>query len=183
MFFYEVDGEIQLKLIIPNKDAEEIFQFVDRSRNYLREWLGWVDDTQSVDDIRSYEEMCLKKFANNEGLSTAIIYKGQFVGKISINKIDWTLKKAEIGYYLDEAFQGSGIMTRAAKGILDIAFIEYKLEKVEILAAVDNHKSRHIPERLGFKLEGINRQAEWLYDHYVDHAVYGLLAKEWLGKE
>jgi len=183
LFFYEVDGEIQLKLIMPNKDSEEIYQFVDRSRNYLREWLGWVDETQSVDDIRNYEEICLKKFANNEGLSTAIIYKGQFVGKIGINIINWTLKKAEIGYYLDEEFQGSGIMTRAAKGILDIAFNEYKLEKVEILAAVDNHKSRHIPERLGFKLEGINRQAEWLYDHYVDHAVYGLLAREWLGKE
>ena len=73
MFYYEVDGEIQLKLIIPNKDAKEIFQFVDRSRSYLREWLGWVDTTQSVDDIRMYEEMYLKKFANNEGLSTAII--------------------------------------------------------------------------------------------------------------
>ncbi len=183
MFFYEVDGEIQLKLIMPNKDAEEIFQFIDRSRNYLREWLGWVDSTQSVEDVRRYEEMCLKKFANNEGLSTAIIYKGQFVGKIGINAINWTLKKAEIGYYLDEAFQGSGIMTRAAKGILDIAFNEYKLEKVEILAAVENYKSRQIPERLCFKLEGISRQAEWLYDHYVDHAVYGLLASEWLGKE
>lgn len=168
---------------MPNKDAKEIFQFVDRSRNYLREWLGWVDETISVEDIRRYEEMYLKKFANNEGLSTAIIYKGQFVGKIGINTIDWTLKKAEIGYYLDEAFQGSGIMTRATKGILDIAFNEYKLEKVEILAAVDNHKSRQIPERLCFKLEGINHQAEWLYDHYVDQAVYGLLASEWLGKE
>ena len=74
-------------------------------------------------------------------------------------------------------------MTRAAKGMLDIAFNEYKLEKVEILVAVDNYKSRQIPERLGFKLEGVNRQAEWLYDHYIDHAVYGLLATEWLGKE
>ena len=126
--------------------------------------------------------MCLKKFANNEGLSAAIVYKGQFVGKIGINTINWKVKKAEIGYYLDEDFQGSGIMTRAAKGILDIAFNEYKLEKVEILVAVDNHKSRQIPERLCFKLEGVNRQAEWLYDHYVDHAVYGLLAREWLGK-
>jgi ribosomal-protein-serine acetyltransferase len=182
MFFYEVDAEIQLKLITPN-DAEEIFSFVDRSRQYLREWLGWVDNTQTVEDTRQFAALNLKKFANQEALDTAIIYKGKFVGKISINSINWATKKAEIGYFLDESFQGDGIMTRAAKGIIDIAFNEYKLEKIEIHAAIGNTKSRNIPERLGFTYEGTIRQAEWLYDHYVDHAVYGLLVDEWLGKE
>ena len=183
MFFYEVDGEIQLKLIMPNNDSEEIFQFINRSRTYLREWLGWVDTTMSVQGIREYEQMMFEKFSKNEALSTAIIYKGEFVGKITINSINWATKKAEIGYYLDEKFQGSGIMTRATKGMLDIAFTEYNLEKVEIHVAEGNVKSRHIPERLGFKQEGVIRQGEWLYDHYVDIVVYGLLAKEWLGKE
>lgn len=183
MFYYEVDGEVQLKLVMPNQDAEEIFQFVNRSRSYLREWLGWVDTTKTVDDIKAYEQMMFEKFAKNEALSTAIYYKGEFVGKITMNEINWNTKKAEIGYYLDEKFQGSGIMTRATKGILDIAFNEYKLEKVEIHVAEHNLKSRHIPERLGFVKEGHIRQAEWLYDHYVDHVVYGLLANEWLGKE
>jgi ribosomal-protein-serine acetyltransferase len=39
--------------------------------------------------------------------------------------------------------------------------------------------SRGIPERLGFVNKGCIRQAEWLYDHYVDHVVYGKLAEEW----
>lgn len=181
MFYYEVDAEIQLKLITPN-DAEEIFTFVDRSRQYLREWLGWVDHTKTVEDTRKFAEMNLKKFANQEALDTAIIYNGQFVGKISINTINWNLKKAEIGYFLDESFQGDGIMTRAAKGIIDIAFNEYKLEKIEIHAAVGNTKSCQIPERLGFTKEGTIRKAEWLYDHYVNHVIYGLLVEEWLGK-
>lgn len=182
MFFYEVDDEIQLKLIT-ERDAEEIFGFINRSRGYLREWLGWVDASKTVEDIKEFCHHNLKKFANNEGLDTAIIYKGIFVGKITINPINWNLKKAEIGYFLDEGYQGSGIMTRAAKGMIDIAFKEYGLEKVEIHAAIGNVKSRQIPERLGFTLEGTIRNAEWLYDHYVDHAIYGLLAKEWLGQE
>lgn len=181
MFFYEVDDEIQLKLITA-RDAEEIFAFVNRSRKYLREWLGWVDTTKTVEDCRSFVIMNLKKFANDEGLDTAIIYKGQFVGKIGMNTINWTTKTAEIGYFLDESFQGSGIMTRAAKGILDIAFTQYMLDKVEIHAAVGNLKSLQIPERLGFTKEGKVVDGEWLYDHHVDHIVYGLKAEDWLGK-
>ena len=182
MFYYDVDNEIQLKLITQN-DAEEIYAFIDRSRSYLREWLGWVDNTKTVEDTRSFAGANLEKFAKRQGLDTAIIYKGQFVGKISINTINWSLKKCEIGYFLDESFQGEGIMTRAAKGMIDIAFNEYKLEKVEIHAAVENKKSRHIAERLGFMQEGIIRNAEWLYDHYVDHAVYGLLVNEWIEED
>ena len=181
MFYYEVDNEIQLKLITQN-DAEEIFAFIDRSRDYLREWLGWVDNTKTVEDTRDFAAMNLSKFAKREGLDTAIFYKGQFVGKVSINTINWSLKKCEIGYFLDEEFQGEGIMTRAVKCIINIAFNEYKLGKAEIHAAVNNTKSRHIAERLGFMHEGTIRQAEWLYNHYVDHAVYGLLKDEWVGE-
>lgn len=182
MFFYKVDEEIQLKLIMPS-DAEELFALIDRSRPYLREWLGWVDATKTVEDTRQFAEMNLKKFAEQTCLDTAIIYNGKFVGKISLNSIDWAKKTASVGYMLDENFQGDGIMTRAAKGILDIAFTHYGLQKVEVHVATGNEKSCNIPERLGFAQEGILRRAEWLYDHYVDQIVYGLLAEEWLESE
>ena len=48
-----------------------------------------------------------------------------------------------------------------------------------IHCAVGNRRSRAIPERLGFTQEGIARDAEWLYDHYVDLVTYSLLAPEW----
>ena len=70
-------------------------------------------------------------------------------------------------------------MTRVARALTDYAMNELKLNKVEIRCASGNLKSRSIPERLGFVQEGTIRQAEWLYDHYVDHIVYGVLAEEW----
>lgn len=70
-------------------------------------------------------------------------------------------------------------MTKVAKALTEYAFCRLNLNKVEIWAAVENKKSRSIPERLDFVEEGSIRQVEWLYDHYVDHIVYGMLANEW----
>ena len=83
-----------------------------------------------------------------------------------------------MGYWLDKEAQGTGLMTRSCSALLEHAFAELDLNRVEIRCAVDNARSRAIPERLGFRLEGQLRQAEWLYDRFVDHAVYGLLARE-----
>ena len=55
-----------------------------------------------------------------------------------------------------------------------------KLNKIEIRVATENVKSRALPERFGFKEEGVIRDAEWLYDRYVDHVVYGLLRYDFL---
>ena len=71
-------------------------------------------------------------------------------------------------------------MTRGCRALIAHGFTELDLHRVEIRCAVDNLKSRAIPERLGFRREGQLREVEWLYDHFVDHVVYGLLAGEGL---
>ena len=70
-------------------------------------------------------------------------------------------------------------MTRAVHGCLTYAFDTLKLHRVEIRCGVDNHKSRAVPTRLGFTEEGICRDGEYLYDHYHDLVIYGILQHEW----
>jgi ribosomal-protein-serine acetyltransferase len=72
-------------------------------------------------------------------------------------------------------------MTKACRTLITYAFTELALNKVEIHGATENIRSCAIPKRLGFTQEGILRDAEWLYDHYVDTVIYGLLAREWQG--
>ncbi|MDY0393932.1 GNAT family protein [Virgibacillus halophilus] len=76
-------------------------------------------------------------------------------------------------------FNEKGIMSRAFKEILDYGFKNLELNRMEAYVADGNLKSKALPKRFGFLEEGKIRQAEWLYDHYEDEIIYGLLAKDW----
>ncbi|MGY0694644.1 GNAT family N-acetyltransferase [Virgibacillus sp. FSP13] len=179
MFLHEVDEEIALKLL-DTSDTPALFNLTDDSRHYLREWLSWVDNTVTVNDSKAFIEHTLQMYAEKKMITTGILFKGELAGTASFNRLDWTNRIGSIGYWLGQDYQGNGIMTRVARALTDYGFQELKLNKVVIRAAYENQKSRSIPERLGFQKEGQLRQAEWLYDHYVDHVVYGMLAREWV---
>lgn len=178
MFLFEIESEVKLKHL-DIYDADELFQLTDASRQSLRERLSWVDSTATVADSKAFIESTISTFAKHKGLTTGILYNGELAGVIAFHEFDWKNGIGSIGYWLGSAFQGNGIMTRATSGLLRYAFNTLKLNRVEIRAACENNRSRAIPERLGFIKEGQIRQAEWLYDHYVDQVVYGMLASEW----
>jgi ribosomal-protein-serine acetyltransferase len=180
MFFYKIDENISLRLLNVG-DSEELFNLTINSKDYLKEWLGWLDYTNKVEDTTEFIQATLKGVMETGGYpkSAAILYQGRIAGTIGFNEINKLHKIGVMGYWLGKEFQGNGIMTKACKGFIDYGFNELNLNRIEIRVAEENRKSRAIPERLGFTEEGKIRQAEWLYDHYVNHIIYGLLADEW----
>lgn len=178
MFSYQIDEELQLRLY-DQRDAETMHEVIVRNRQYLNKWLPWAGVQQSADDSRAFIRRNLVQYGEDNGFAAGIWYKGELVGGIGFHYWDFHNSKTEIGYWLAEDAQGKGIMTRAVKTLIDYAFNVLKLNRVEIRAATENMKSRAVPERLGFKLDGILRRQSWLHDRFVDHAVYSLLRGEW----
>lgn len=178
MFLHKIDENLALKLI-DERDADSLFSLTEASREYLREWLPWLDATTRVEDTRNFIQFSQKGYIENKCMNTVIMYEGKPVGVAGFNSINWANKTVYIGYWLGQPYQGKGIVTKVVKTLTDYAFQQLNMNKVEIRAAVENRKSRSIPERLNFVNEGTIRQAEWLYGHYVDHVVYGILADEW----
>ncbi|MGD0437837.1 MAG: GNAT family protein, partial [Bryobacteraceae bacterium] len=81
--------------------------------------------------------------------------------------------------WIGSTFQGRGIVTDACRAVIDHAFLEWKLNRVEIHCATGNTKSCAIPQRLGFQFEGVQRQAQLLNGSYHDINLYSKLALEW----
>lgn len=177
-FVLRIDNNIELELL-NRGHAEEIFELIESNREYLRKWLPWLDSNKYLQNTIDFIKHTDIQFKENTGLHLVIRYKGKLAGAIGFHRVDWNNHSTSIGYWLAEAYQGKGLMTKSCRSLIDYAFGNLGLNRVEIRCAVENSKSRAIPENLGFREEGILREAEWLYDHYVDHVVYAMLREEW----
>lgn len=164
---------------VRGEDAEELFALVDANRVRLREWLPWVDSTRQVADSRTFLAAAVAQAARGDATQFALVVDGRLAGVVGFHAIDRRLRSTALGYWLGEAYEGHGHVTRAVVSLLDLAFDEWGLVRIEIRAAPENVRSRAIPERLGFHEERVVPRAEWLGDRWVDHVVYGITADEW----
>ena len=182
MFETRIDDELMLRTLCED-DAETLFRVVDGNRSHLREWLPWLDANTTSKDSLAFIQSTLRQEAADQGFTCAVEFRGRIVGVAGYHPIRWNNKSVEIGYWLAREAVGHGIMTKCCRVLVSHAFAGYGLNRVQIPAAVGNRRSRAIPERLGFQMEGITRDAEWLYDHFVDHAMYAMLKKDWSGEQ
>ncbi|HEX9009895.1 MAG TPA: GNAT family protein [Holophagaceae bacterium] len=163
-------------------DARALFAQVDANRARLRRWLPWPDANRGPEDSRTYILRMRAQAKAGIGQSYGLWWKDRLVGVAGFNWIDRPNRSGALGYWLAREAEGRGLMTAAVTALLRHGFRVLDLNRIEIRAGLRNRRSRAIPERLGFRREGILRQAEWVNGRFVDHAVYGLLASEWRQK-
>ncbi len=177
-----VDDQSELELL--NQDhAEELFELIEANREFLKQWLPWLDNNRYLQNTIDFIKITQMQYERNETVQFALVHKGKIAGIVGFHRIDWLNRATAIGYWIGEQYQGKGLVTKSCSKVLDYSFGRMGLNRIEIRCASDNIRSRAIPERLGFKEEGLIREAEWLYDHYLDHVIYGMLESQWLSNE
>jgi ribosomal-protein-serine acetyltransferase len=142
----------------------------------------WASTDRTVETTLGFIRATRRQIADNDGLQTAVVDPGgAIVGVVGVHHLDWANGKTSIGYWLARDAQGRGVMTAAVRAYVDYAFTTLGLHRVEIEAAVENVRSRAIPQRLGFREEGIRREVERVGERRLDRVVYAVLADEWPG--
>jgi ribosomal-protein-serine acetyltransferase len=178
-FDNEATPEIEMRLFDP-ADAEACFAVVARNRAYLRQWLPWVDRTHSPLDIRTFiETIAIPQFDANNGPNCGVWMDGNFAGGIGCHAINWANRNCSIGYWVDAAHQRKGVITKCCTAMLDYLFGELGLHRVVIECGTENTRSCAIPQRLGFRREGLKREAEWVGGRWVDLVIWSMLDREW----
>ena len=160
------DAEIYLKLVADNHDR-------------LSEWLSAPMPPTTVEERRKAQAADLARGDDGKGHWWLIEADGDLAGTIAFHNIQETNRSALVGYWLADGFTGKGIMTDSLRAIIDWAFSELKLIRVEIHCAISNRASCAIPERLGIQRESIRRQSEIKKGVVLDMASYAALADNW----
>jgi ribosomal-protein-serine acetyltransferase len=181
-FPLQVDDELELHLLQP-QHTEAFFEAIMANHAHLDPWLRWSGRIQTLDDAAAYIQRCEARWAADDGFHAGLWQQGRLIGGIASPFINRDSRKGEIGYWLIAGVTGQGIVTRATSRVLTLMFNEENLHRIELQAAADNVRSRAVAERLGFTLEGIKRESEWIGEGFRDHALYSLLAREWRLRE
>jgi RimJ/RimL family protein N-acetyltransferase len=164
-----------IRLLVP-EDALVVFETVERNRERLRPWLGWVDRTLGPGDTLAFIDLTIA----TQGREFAYgIYVGDsFVGAIGLHT-DPEHRSAMIGYWIDEEHEGRGLVTKASRALTEVAFRDLGMHRVWLTADPTNTRSCAVAERLGLRLEGIRREDTYTDGRFRDTALYSVLEDEW----
>ncbi len=180
MFSYRLDDDAELH-VIQRHHAEILFKVVDADREFLGRWLGWVHNLNKLEDARTFVERDCNAMGAGTRISLLITDKGELAGGINLVITSQEHKKAEIGYWLAQAFNGKGLMTRSAQFLTDFGLHYLGLNRIIIRCAIGNMKSQAIPERIGYTREAMSRAGYLVDDEFQDVYIYSMLADEWTG--
>lgn len=175
-------GEGRWLRLFEERDADELYAVVDANRDYLSRWMPW-SAAQTREATLEFIRASRRQLAENQGVQLAIIDSDRIVGTIGYHRLDWQSGLTSLGYWIAEHAQGRGTVTAAAAALVDHAFDVWNFNRIEIRAGIENRRSRAIPERLGFREEGVQRQAERINGRWIDHVVYAVLADDWRARK
>jgi ribosomal-protein-serine acetyltransferase len=175
---WQLDRETRILPFEP-EDASAMFQLIQSSRDHLDRWLRWSNTIRSEADALATVALFVTKRAAGTGFHSGIWVADRLAGGVVCRDLDRQHRCAEIGYWLGADFVGRGLATRASSLAIGYLIGSRGMHRIEMQCGAENRRSRAIPERLGFRLEGIRRESYWITTQFVDSAVYGLLASEW----
>ena len=160
-------------------DAERFLNLAADNIERLSHALGVWDPPKTVEDRRKLMADDLKSVQNGDRHWWMIESDGHLAGAIDIHRIVHRTRSSFVGYWLGSEFTGQGIMTRSLQAVIDWAFTERKLIRIEIQSSIENRASCAVPERLGIRRESIRRQSHIVKDRTLDMASYAAFADNW----
>lgn len=140
-------------------DGAEVNEAIRESLAELRPWMPWAQHAPSPLETEENVRHARLHYLERSDLRLHLYRKdtGAFVGGSGLHRIDWDLRKFEIGYWVRTAFAGRGYVTEAVAAIAAMAVERLRAERIEIRCDARNVRSRAVAERSGFTLEGLLR--------------------------
>lgn len=179
-----VDGATALRPV-RLRDQREWREINERNRDWLRPWEATVPPAppgRQTPPRPSFRQMARHLRAEAQAgrmMPFVVLYQGRLVGQLTVAGITWgSMCSGNIGYWIDRAVAGRGVMPTAVALAVDHCFWTVGLHRIEICIRPENGPSRRVVEKLGFREEGLRPRYLHIDGDWRDHLVYALTVEE-----
>ena len=154
-----------------------------RNASWLRSWEPTNPETplyrSSLGPYMAMVRAMRREARQGQAVPWVVTYDGVFVGQVTVGSITWgSARSGQVGYWIDEAYAGRGIIPTTLAMAVDHCFGVIGLHRLEASIRPENHASRRVVEKLGFREEGIRVRQLHINGSWRDHVCYALTAEE-----
>lgn len=159
------------------RDADPLYEAARESIAEVGRWLPWCHPGYVRQESVAWIAACQKAWQEDESYPFFIFDRrgGQFLGGAGLNEIDKLRRRANLGYWIRTSRMGQGIATAAAKLVARFGFQQLGMQRLEIVAAVDNVASQRVASKLGATREGLLRNRLRIRDLPTDAYGFSLI--------
>ncbi|SHN44353.1 GNAT family N-acetyltransferase [Cryptosporangium aurantiacum] len=163
--------------------SDEFLANINRGREWIGRFIRLADVVTDAASARTFLQAYAEKAAADTGHIFGIWSDGVLVGGVLFRSMNVHEGTAEAGCWLEPAATGKGLVTRAARRIIDWAIEERGIHRVEWRAASGNEPSIAVARRLGMTRDGVLREGDLHRGQRHDLEVWSVLAPEWRSAE
>jgi ribosomal-protein-serine acetyltransferase len=160
-------------------DVQAVYEAIDESRGDVGRWMDWCRPGYSRDDAEAWIDAAVAGRQEATNFQFGIFEPdGRCLGACGLSHLDPHARLANLGYWVRSTAAGNGIAVEAARRTIDWAFAHTDVERIEILAAVENRRSQRVAEKLGAVREGVLRSRLRVFGRSYDAVIYSVVRKD-----
>ena len=181
----ELAGQRVKLRTLTEQDYDSWFEVRSRCRQWLVPWEPRPKGSpMPAEDRHSFATRCAIRERERQlgtGYGFGVFAGGYFAGEVTLSSIQrGPFQSAFIGYWVDQARAGQGLVPEAVVVTLQFAFESLGLHRVEISIIPRNQSSRRVVEKLGIRMEGVAERFLEIDGNWEDHARYAITSEEWV---
>ncbi|MBX3017058.1 MAG: GNAT family N-acetyltransferase [Bdellovibrionaceae bacterium] len=150
----EIETERLLLRARDVNQAREMFALIQSSREHLRPWMPWEEQTKSVDDSKDYLALATNWWETGRNFDFSVYEKksGEMIGSFGLHTIDWANRSCHVGFWMGARFAGKGFVSEALRRGEELAR-ELGFHRVVLTCDGRNEKSAAVARRNQYSFE------------------------------
>ncbi len=159
-----------------NDFTAAMYEAARESIDSVGPWMPWLSEDYSMEGAAAWSERQQLNFDEGSRYEFMILDPSErYLGAIGLNQIDVANPRANLGYWVRTSAQNRGVATAATSLIVDWAFSNTPLVRLEVVVSVENAASLRVAEKAGAVREGILRSRLLLHGRMHDAVMFSFV--------